>query len=197
VILMTGDLTDRTADLDESGMDKMCRRLSEIAPCYAVSGNHDLQFNYNQWSRILSENNVEVVDNKEVLFNKDGKKVIIMGLELGSRYKDIKFDKYSQMKDVPRILLTHNPAGFESFFSNENKIIPDLVLCGHAHGGQVRIPFINQGLYAPGQGILPKYTSGEYYSETGGVMIVSRGLGNSTLPLRFNNRVHIPIINLK
>ena len=197
LILMTGDLVDRTSDLDESGMGEMCRRLSEIAPCYAISGNHDLQFNYIKWSGILTENNVEVVDDKEVLFDKDGQKVIIMGLMLGSRYKNIKFDKYSEMKDVPRILLTHNPAGFESYFSRDNKIITDLLLCGHAHGGQVRIPFINQGLYAPGQGVLPKYTSGEYYSQTGGVMIVSRGLGNSTSPLRFNNRVHIPIINLK
>jgi len=196
LILMTGDLIDKTADIDNSGLDKMCSGLSEIAPCYAVSGNHELINNYSEWIKILTANKVQVIDNKTVVFKKDGNKVAIMGLEFGKSYDGSKFEKIQGINNMPKILLNHNPAAFDSIFSQGNKITPDLVLCGHAHGGQIRIPFIDQGLFAPGQGIFPKYTSGKYISETGGVMVVSRGLGNKRVPIRINNRVHIPIINI-
>ncbi|MBU5470579.1 hypothetical protein KQI85_09350 [Falcatimonas sp. MSJ-15] len=70
----------------------------------------------------------------------------------------------------------------------------NLVLSGHAHGGQFRIPFIG-GLVAPNQGFFPKYTSGKYI--VGNTqMIVSRGLGNSIIPLRINNRPEVVVITL-
>ena len=70
----------------------------------------------------------------------------------------------------------------------------DLVLSGHAHGGQFRLPFIG-GLIAPGQGIFPKYDAGAY-SEKRTTMIVSRGIGNSIIPVRFNNRPEVVIVHL-
>ena len=70
-----------------------------------------------------------------------------------------------------------------------------LVLCGHAHGGQVRLPFVG-GLYAPEQGVLPKYTAG-MHQDGNTRMIVSRGLGNSGFPLRFGNRPEIVAITLR
>jgi predicted MPP superfamily phosphohydrolase len=70
----------------------------------------------------------------------------------------------------------------------------ELVLCGHAHGGQFRLPFIG-GLYAPDQGFFPKYTAG-IYEMTDMTMVVSRGLGNSVFPLRFHNRPEIVVVNL-
>ena len=70
----------------------------------------------------------------------------------------------------------------------------DLVFSGHAHGGQVRLPFIG-GLFAPGQGIFPKYTSGLYkVGETS--IVVSRGLGNSLFPLRVFNRPELVLVTL-
>ena len=69
------------------------------------------------------------------------------------------------------------------------------MLTGHAHGGQFRLPFIG-GLFAPGQGLFPKYDSG-LYSEGTTDMIVSRGIGNSTIPLRFNNPPEVVLIVLK
>ena len=75
----------------------------------------------------------------------------------------------------------------------ENNI--DLVLTGHAHGGQIRIPFIG-GIVAPNQGLFPKYTSG-LFTENNTNMIISRGIGNSIIPFRINNRPELVVITLK
>ena len=68
----------------------------------------------------------------------------------------------------------------------------DLVLSGHAHGGQFRLPFIS-GMFAPNQGIFPQYDAG-LYTKGNTNMVVSRGLGNSIISIRFNNRPEIVVI---
>ena len=88
------------------------------------------------------------------------------------------------------ILLSHRPECFNVY---QNKNI-DLVLSGHAHGGQFRLPFLG-GVIAPNQGLFPKYDAG-IYTENGTTMIVSRGIGNSIIPVRINNRPEIVIIEL-
>ena len=88
------------------------------------------------------------------------------------------------------ILLSHRPEYFNVY---QNKNI-DLVLSGHAHGGQFRLPF-GGGVIAPGQGLFPKYDAGAY-TENGTTMIVSRGIGNSIIPVRINNPPEIVIIEL-
>lgn len=89
------------------------------------------------------------------------------------------------------ILLSHRPELFHLYADHE----VDLALTGHAHGGQFRLPFIG-GLVAPNQGLFPKYTSG-VFSEGRTKMVVSRGLGNSIIPFRINNRPEIVVIRLK
>ena len=71
----------------------------------------------------------------------------------------------------------------------------DLVFSGHAHGGQFRLPFIG-GLVAPNQGLFPKYDAGLYTDGTTN-MIVSRGIGNSIIPIRFNNRPEVVLVELR
>lgn len=198
IILMTGDLINRDADIESCGLADLCKRFSEIAPCYAVSGNHDLANDYKRWINILTENGINVMDNKAKVFSKNGNKIAIMGLSFNKTYKSDIFKSVVTDNSIETILLAHNPADFDSFFTKNNKVIPDLVFCGHAHGGQVRIPIINQGLFAPEQGIFPAYTSGGYTSDTGGIMIVSRGLGSGRdFLLRINDRVHIPVVNIE
>ena len=70
----------------------------------------------------------------------------------------------------------------------------DLVLSGHAHGGQIRLPFVG-GLIAPGQGLFPEYDAG-LYTEGDTHMVVSRGIGNSVFPFRVNNRPEIVVVTL-
>ena len=89
------------------------------------------------------------------------------------------------------ILLSHRPELFDTYVAH----VMDLVLTGHAHGGQFRLPLIG-GLIAPNQGLFPKYDDG-LYTEGNTNMIVSRGLGNSIIPFRFNNRPEEVLIELK
>ena len=89
------------------------------------------------------------------------------------------------------ILLSHRPEYFETYVEAGL----DLVLSGHAHGGQFRLPFAG-GLAAPNQGLFPEYDSG-LYTEGSTNMVVSRGIGNSVIPVRFNNRPEVIIVELQ
>lgn len=191
IIVMTGDIIDESADLKTCGLDKIGKGLSEITKTYAVTGNHELwSKNVDEWTNILTENNVEVIDNKTEIYTKNNKSISIVGLMDGNEYKPV------NIKDMPIILLAHRPELFDSSYSsNLNSINPNIVFSGHAHGGQFRIPIINKGVISPNQGLFPKYTSG-LYTNNNVKMIVSRGLGNSIIPIRINNRPHLPIIEL-
>jgi len=192
IIVMTGDIIDESADLKTCGLDKLCKGLSEITKTYAVTGNHELwNKNVDEWINTLTENNVEVIDNKIEIYTKNNKSIAIVGLMDGNEYKPV------NINDIPMILLAHRPELFVSSYSSDlNSINPNIVFSGHAHGGQFRIPISNQGVIAPNQGLFPKYTSG-LYTNNNVKMIVSRGLGNSIIPIRINNRPHLPIIELE
>ena len=93
-------------------------------------------------------------------------------------------------EDDFQILLSHRPELFQEYVDAE----VDLVFSGHAHGGQFQLPFIG-GVVTPNQGFFPEYDSGLYTS--GSVsMVVSRGVGNSIIPLRINNRPEVVLIEL-
>ena len=89
------------------------------------------------------------------------------------------------------ILLSHRPELFDTYTDHD----VDLVLSGHAHGGQFRLPFIG-GMVAPNQGLFPEYDAG-IYTEGNTSMLVSRGVGNSILPFRINNRPEVILIELQ
>lgn len=137
------------------------------------------------------------MDNESLFIEKADSKIQLLGIE------DPDFVEGMYEKAIPEIiseelnsdnysiLLSHRPEYFDQYV----QMGTDLVLAGHAHGGQVRIPFIG-GLIALNQGLFPNYTAGLYH-EKNTDMIVSRGLGNSIVPVRINNTPELMIVELK
>ena len=150
----------------------------------------------------LAEAGVIVLENQKVEITRDGEAITLMGIDDPSFQESYLFgDAESVAKqaiemlqsesDGYTVLLSHRPELFELYV----KTGMDLVFCGHAHGGQFRLPFIG-GLVAPNQGFVPKYDAG-LFSEENTSMLVSRGVGNSIIPIRFNNRPEIILAELK
>jgi hypothetical protein len=198
IIVLTGDILDRSGDLDNPYFSELCKGLADITDTYAVTGNHEVRKNSaGKWAEALDRYNVKVVENRIEIYRKGNSMVAVMGLKDNCGYSPEYFENIETVKDTPKILLAHRPELFDTYYSDSHDIKPDLVFSGHAHGGQFRIPFINKGIAAPNQGFFPEYTSGLYTSDNGVQMIVSRGLGNSIIPVRINNRPHLPIIYLR
>lgn len=193
IIVITGDMIDsRRTDVDKAV--ELITGLGNKIPVYYVTGNHESRVReYNELESKLIENGVTVLKNESVKIEKDGSFINIIGVDdpsFGMSANDI-FHTVSELKtDGYDVLLSHRPELFETYCESG----AELVLCGHAHGGQVRIPFIG-GIVAPNQGLFPEYTAGSYKSGST-EMIVSRGLGNSIIPLRVNNPPELVVITL-
>ncbi|MFA5432191.1 MAG: metallophosphoesterase [Candidatus Paceibacterota bacterium] len=180
IIVLTGDITDRTTK-DYQYVYSFIDNLIKINPnIYYVLGNHELSHrDISSYTREMQK-----------------KGVIMMGDKV-ERYKDISIygnnyydEKYPNLIDESfSLLLTHfaSPA-----ISNYNNF--DLILSGHTHGGQVRLPLLG-AIYAPGQGFFPKQAKGLYQTGNGEVYIDS-GLGNTFLPIRFLNQSQISFIKI-
>ncbi|QWG50637.1 metallophosphoesterase [Bacillus mycoides] len=201
IIAITGDLIDSKSYDAEMSM-QVIRELVKEYPVYFVTGNHEKwSGKYNSLEKKLKKQHVTVLRNEHVIIQKGGHEINLLGIDdpefntgdidEGSIVKDaIVKAKIETLPDRYNVLLSHRPEFLEEYA--EEKV--DLVLSGHAHGGQVRLPFIG-GLVAPNQGILPKYTAG-LYEQQNTSMIVSRGLGNSIIPQRVFNRPEIVVVQL-
>ncbi len=180
IIVITGDLIDsRRTDVTVSL--EFVREAVKIAPCYYVSGNHEARTDaYEELRAGLLEAGVTILDNEIDTLTRDGQRIHLLGLtDIGMQ--DALLKNVPAQEGFYTIALSHRPELFSAYASMGY----DLVFCGHAHGGQFRLPLLG-GLYAPGQGLFPAYSSGIYTLE-GTQMLVSRGIGNSIIPLRFNN----------
>ena len=194
IIVITGDIVDcRRTDI-KPALDLVTGAV-KIAPVYYVSGNHEELLSLSDKESLIDgikQAGAKVLINRALFIEHGGESFYILGVKDGSETDDLKHLLYTL--DTPhalKILLAHKPQYMESY--SENGI--DLVFSGHAHGGQARLPFIG-GLIAPEQGLFPKYSAGEYaLGDT--AMIVSRGLGNSIIPIRVFNRPDIVVVKLK
>ncbi len=200
IIVITGDLVDSNhTDLDVA-VD-FTKRAAAIAPCYYVTGNHEawLGKTYDKLETALRDGGITVLRNQTAVLEKGGDTVQLLGIddpdfaESGSGLFDLEegivageIEKAGAGEGY-RILLSHRPEVFSTYVGCGIQ----LAFCGHAHGGQFRLPFLG-GLVAPNQGFFPKYDGG-VYEQDGTTMIVSRGIGNSILPVRFNNRPEVVI----
>lgn len=204
IIAITGDLID-SKRYDAEASLKVVKELVKHYPVYFVTGNHELwSGRYDSLEKELKRYNVTVLRNEHERIQKEGQEICLLGIddpaftaknndeneEMSTVKNEIVKVKNAVDQDEYKVLLSHRPELLQVYA--EQQI--DLVLTGHAHGGQVRLPFIG-GLVAPNQGILPKYTAGSY-KEQGTSMIVSRGLGNSIIPQRIFNRPEIVVVQL-
>jgi len=201
IIGITGDFVDPyKISIDPS--INLIKKIKEIAPIYYVSGNHEAESsNYEKIKNKLGEQGVIILENETKIIEKENSKINLIGINDPKMAreksvddstiinKELEISNYNEK--LFSILLSHRPEVFRTYV--ENNI--DLVLTGHAHGGQIRIPFIG-GIVAPNQGLFPKYTSG-LFTENNTNMIISRGIGNSILPFRINNRPELVVITLK
>lgn len=187
IICITGDIVDS----NHTDIDAALAFTAEavmLAPCYYITGNHELLLDaaeYEKLTTTMKAQGVVVLDNASVIMEADGQQICVAGISWGSPY----LGKLKE-PDTYTVLLAHAPEDFESYASAGY----DLVLSGHVHGGQFRVPFVG-GLLAPGYGFLPEYDSG-IYSNGNTDMIVSRGIGNSIIPVRFNNRPEVILVIL-
>lgn len=207
IIVITGDFIDSRRTNLENSM-KYINEAVKIAPVYFVSGNHESRNDlYPEVTTALLDAGVTVLDNKIETLEINGEFIDLVGISdplifntKGNKTIKNNSDNFEKrLKKLSKesnnkfnILLSHRPEFFNLYLENNF----NLSLTGHAHGGQVRLPFIG-GLFSPGEGVLPKYTKGLYNSYTKGSMIVSRGLGNSAFPLRVFNQPEINSITLK
>lgn len=201
-IVITGDLIDRRKyDLDTAM--SFIEGAIDIAPVYYVSGNHEAwSGRYATIVKRLKEAGVHVIDDDVVKLLTGDSSIFMFGVKdpdfLTSSYlegTDITamkehLEKWSSYEGF-KILLSHRPELFDLYCQSNM----DLIFTGHAHGGQFRIPFVG-GLFAPDQGLFPKYTSGSH-SKKSSTMYVSRGLGNSIIPIRIFNRPEIVVVTLR
>lgn len=185
IIVITGDMIDsRNTDVEVALA--FVEAALEIAPCYYVSGNHESRVP--EWEALragLIDAGVIVLEEEAVTLERGGDAVTLVGVQDPTFHRNFDGELYGLAGEGYTILLSHRPEKLELYA----RFGFDLVFSGHAHGGQVRIPFVG-GLVAPHQGFFPDYDSG-LYQRNGTAMLVSRGLGNSIIPLRINNRPEI------
>ena len=202
VIVITGDLIDSRHTDIEIALD-FARQAVKIAPVYYVSGNHEARVHeYEDLKMGLAEAGVVILENQNVQITREGESITLMGIDDPSFQEDYLFgdsesvarqaiDDLQNESEGYTILLSHRPELFDLYVDTGM----DLVFSGHAHGGQFRLPFVG-GLVAPNQGFFPKYDAGQF-TEENTTMIVSRGVGNSIIPVRFNNRPEIVLVTLR
>ena len=201
IIVITGDMIDsRNTKVDVAL--SFAEQAVKIAPCYYVTGNHEARVDeYSDLKDGLLELGIVVLEDARVEVELSGEIITLIGVDDPSFQTDYlfgddetvvksKLDELTSEDDDYTVLLSHRPELFDIYVESG----VDLVFSGHAHGGQFRLPFIG-GVAAPNQGLFPKYDAG-IYTEGNTNMVVSRGVGNSIIPFRENNRPEVILIEL-
>lgn len=212
MIVLTGDLVDS----NHTNVDRAVQFVDEIVkicPVYYVTGNHEYWLEKSEYDELMDglvSAGVVILDNQVVEISRGDAKFRLVGLDDRSladgtleallsdesirnnqaEQKEETADNEDSGEKELTVVLAHEPQYLARYAGTG----VDLVLSGHAHGGQFRLPFVG-GIVAPDQGFLPEYTAGEYYMN-GTEMIVSRGLGNSVIPVRLFNYPEILCVDL-
>lgn len=195
MIALTGDFVTDEGDL--AAVKKLAGRLTELCPVYFVSGNHEFGSGLAVKVRnILERAGVKYLSNEYLTINRGEDEILLGGVEDPLAYADmLSPDELAQKMndaapDAFKILLGHR-----NYWMTEYPELPvDLIFCGHAHGGLIRIPGVG-GLIGTDRRLFPDFDAGEYNNGRY-TLIVSRGLGNSVPIPRVFNRPEIVCVEL-
>lgn len=206
IVVFTGDAVDHVHRKMYHKSVGIAKEIVKKYPVYYVTGNHE--YMHSECLSIISEYEkigVTVLRDQRVVIHRAGEKISIFGIEDPyALYKELppkyltpteEFRKHFHEIVVPSddfcVLLSHRPEFFEDYVQAE----VNLVFAGHAHGGQWWVPFVG-GFIAPDQGMFPSYVRGKY-QKNDTTMFVSRGLGNSVVPIRIFNRPELIVVTLQ
>lgn len=219
IIVLTGDVINYdTKTEDYKHIFDIIGKLNKQYPIYYIKGNHEQiigyydKFNNNNdniyliFEELLIDLGVTILNNRKVHLERKGEVIFLYGLNI-PLIQYINFEHTRKVEEFTvedinkliknvnkfeyNILLAHNPFFFEEY----EKVGFDLVISGHVHGGEIRLPFIG-GLISPRRRLFAKYSKGKF-NKNNTSMIVSAGLGDKTFKFRFNNPYDLPVIILK
>ena len=217
IIEQEPDIIVATGDLIDSNMKRIneiiefCSRLNKRVPVYYILGNNEMRCSrVNEIVEKLKQKNINVLENEIATIKIKDNIINILGLaekrvdkgemfysKINSRYEIENFDSlFRKLENLIgiKIVLSHYPENYEYVGDySYSKYNFDIMFSGHAHGGQFILPGLG-GVFAPGQGLFPKYYKGIYGKKN--KLVVSRGLGNSGFPLRLFNRPDLVIVDI-
>lgn len=198
MIAITGDMIDSRRTNTEVAL-AFAKEALKIAPCYYVTGNHEIRDEVlEEFLADLESVGVTVLRGEAVQIPRDGQWIHLVGiddmsvvckkLESESMVARLMLERFESQHYT--VLLAHRPEPFAVYAD----LSFDLALTGHTHGGQIRLPWVG-GLYGMGK-LFPEYDAG-LFQQNNTTMVVSRGLGNSLFPLRYFNRPEVVVITLQ
>lgn len=193
LILLVGDYargSSENASMDPATAARLLKGLT--APCgvFAIQGNHDFTFGWNNWRRELTQAGITVLEDQSVLVTfQDGRQLQLSGMLDASHNFKRRLPK-RQSLDIPHFLLSHRPETARILSHRD----ADLVISGHTHGGQICFPFGLLRFEASRAHVQP-YTY-PWHISNGNTCLITKGLGTSTLPLRFNCPPEIYLLEL-
>ena len=198
IVAIVGDMNMESDPDNYDCVITLCRRLNEIAPVYYSLGNHEIDamlFRDSQIYKDIKAAGIKIFNNESETVTINGTDIDIIGLtqnptefdEYGREF----FEKAMNKDDNFKLVLNHYPENFQGTLDDYEI---DLALTGHAHGGQIRLPWIG-GLYSADQGFLPELSEG-YHEIGNSKMIVTRGLGKSGIMPRINNKPEITVVDI-
>lgn len=205
LIVFVGDIADEFGNHQETGI--LLTNICAASPCFYVTGNHEYwSYHVEEIEDLIRSSNVTILEGNTERIQLKGQTLSLCGVDDPDGFDPV-YAKESEFSNwqaefqscrnaidptIYSILLSHRPELVEEYSTSGF----DLVLSGHAHGGQIRIPGILNGLYSPNQGFFPKYAGGQYQLDRT-TMIVSRGLSLKKGIPRIFNPPELVVINLE
>lgn len=209
-VLVAGDLLTAKPGASLEVAVSLLEELARDFPIYYGNGNHEHRLRLypetygnmaEEYQKALERIGVRLLVNSQIALEDTG--ITVYGSEIDKFYykrfkiQEMEEDYLDSILGQPRadsynILLAHNP----DYFPQYAEWGADLVLSGHVHGGMVRIPFVNKGVVSPNVRLFPEYDGG-YFKRDKSVMLLSRGLGMHTIPIRLFNPGELIVIDFE